>query len=154
LINNVTEHGNGGRVIVAISYADADTVSALTGFVPAVQIGVVPATTGAYAIGGTNANSQFERFLGRFKGAEVWVKPWAIASYAVCYDAAARERPLVRRVDRMAQFIGMRLAQEFMVHPLATNHYDDSFGYAVWGRCSAAVLYFGGGSYVDPTITD
>jgi hypothetical protein len=154
LITNVTEHGNGGRIVVAINHIDADAVAALAGFVPAQLAGVVPATNAAYAQGTTNPANQFDRFLGRFKAAEVWIKPWAIANYIVAYDALARERPLVRRIDRSAEFVGMRLVSEHEVYPLRTAHYEDSFGYGVWGRSSAAVLYFASGTYADPTITE
>ena len=152
LIQNVTEHGHGGRVVVAINYVDAATVSALTGFVPATQQGVLAATSSATTVMGTNAANQYNRFLGMFNAAEVWIKPWAVANYAVCYDAVAREKPLVRRVDRIAQFVGMRLVAEHTVHPLSTAHYEDSFGYAVWGRSSAAVLQFNNATYTDPVV--
>jgi hypothetical protein len=153
LITNVTEHGHGGRIILAINYADVATVSALTGFVAAQVEGIVPSTAAAYAIGTTNPISQFERFIGRFAGAEVWVKPWAIANYVLCYDAMAREKPLVARVHRLPQYNGLRMVSEHTVHPLTTAHYENAYGYGVWGRTSAAVLYFANATYADPTIT-
>lgn len=154
LIQNVTEHGHGGRVIVAIHYLDADTVSALTGFVAAQVVGITPSTNAAFAILPTNPLNQYNRYLGQFKGAEIWIKPWAIQNYALAYDAMAREKPLVLRQHRLPQFNGMRLVAEHTVHPLSTAHYENSYGYGVWGRTSAAVLYFGGGSYTDPSILE
>jgi hypothetical protein len=151
-IVNVTEHGHGGRVIVAINYADAAAVAALTGFIPAPEVTIVPATNAAYTVQTTNSANQFNRYLGRFQAAEVWVKPWAIANYAMAYDALAMEKPLVYRVDSVSSFVGMRLLGATTIAPLATAHYEDSFGYGVWGRTSAAILYFANASYADPTI--
>lgn len=153
-ITNVTEHGNGGRIIAAVNYANEAAVRGLTGFIPAPDYRTVPGANSTVAANSTNPANQFDRFIGIFEAAEVWIKPWAVPTYIAVYDAQAAEKPLVRRVDSDANLNGMRVVAEHTVHPLTTSHYEDTFGYAVWGRTSAAILYFGGASYIDPILSE
>lgn len=151
-INNLIEHGHGGRVIVAVHYNDAATVQALTGFVAptdprVVYTGVQLATTQP-----TNPGNLYNRFLGIFGAAEVWVKPWAIQNYLFLYDSMG-PKPLAMRQDTIAEFQGLRVAAENSEWPLFAKYMEAIVGFGVWTRTNGVVLYIGATSYADPTIT-
>ena len=48
--------------------------------------------------------------IGIFHGAEVWVKPWAIANFAFAWDAASPQKPLVFRQRTQTSLQGLRIA--------------------------------------------
>lgn len=151
-ITDVIEHGHGGRVITAVNHVDVASFTALTGFVPAPQVGTIAATSAAQTIEQTNATNQFNRFLGIFNGSEIWVKPWAIANYAFTWDAAADIKPLVIRQDTAGQR-GLHIAADLELYPLRADYYESDFGIGVWGRTNGAVLMFSNGTYSSPTIS-
>jgi hypothetical protein len=152
-INTVIEHGFGERIIAAFNYVDAPTVIALTGFVAAPDYRVIPANNAAYAKDVTNPASQFNRFLGIFGAAEVWVKPWAIANYSFIWDTNSPMKPLVLREDTVAGFQGLRLAATLDTYPLYAQYFEAMFGYGVWTRTNGAAYMFSNATYTDPTIT-
>lgn len=153
LIEDVVEHGHGGKVIVAINRSNEAAVRALTGFTAYIDPRLVM---------GTQANQPGEklditrldnRAIGLFGAAEVWVKPWAIANYAVCYDAGAAQKPLAFRQRSQVALQGLRIAAEESLHPLTAQFMEAEFGVGVWTRTNGAVLYFASGTYSSPTIS-
>jgi hypothetical protein len=152
-INTVIEHGFGERIIAAFNYADEATVRALTGFVAAPDYRVIPATTAAYTRDVTNPGSMYNRFIGIFGAAEIWIKPWAIANYAFVWDTNSPMKPLVLREDTVAGFQGLRLAAQLDTYPLYAQYFEAMFGYGAWNRTNGAAWYFASASYVEPTIT-
>jgi hypothetical protein len=152
-ITDVVEHGFGGRIIQAYNFNDEATVRALTGFVPAPDYRVVPATTAAYTQQTTNYADQYNKFIGILGAAEVWIKPWAIQNYAFTWDVDSPQKPLVMRQDAVAGFQGLRIAAELDTYPLYAKYYEAAYGFGVWSRTNGHVLYFASGSYADPTIS-
>lgn len=150
-VNNVTEHFSGALVEIDINSADAAGVSALTGFkeyqYPGVQLG-----TGVVATGRLDRNTG-NRAIGLFYGAEVWVKPWAIDDYALVRVVEGAPKPLAYRQPVEPRRRGLRLMANLATHPLHADYFSRMFGFGVQSRVSAAVHYFGAGSYADPTIT-
>lgn len=153
LIQTVIEHGFGDRIVVAIHYADEAAVRALTGFVAAPDFRVIPANTSAYTRESTNPSSFYNRFIGIFGAAEVWIKPWAIQNYMLCWDASSSMKPLVLREDTVPGFQGLRLAATLETYPLYAQYFEAMFGYGVWTRTNGAVWQFNNATYQDPTIT-
>jgi hypothetical protein len=154
LIANVIEHGHGNRIIAAINFNDVATVIALSGFVAAPDYRTVPATNATVTMETTNPANQYNRYLGVFGAAEVWVKPWAIQNYIFVYDAADDRKPLAFRQDAVgAPLQGLRMAAELDTHPLYTQYFEADFGIGVWTRTNGAVLYFANATYASPTIT-
>lgn len=150
-INDVIEHGFGGKVIAAINKADEAAVRALTGFVayPDPRIIYRNSDTPGQTLDITRLDN---RAIGIFGGAEVWVKPWAIANYVFVYDSDDPQKPLVFRQRSDSQLQGLRIAATLDTYPLHAQYMEDEYGIGVWTRTNGAVLYFGGGAYVDPTI--
>ena len=154
-INDVIEHGHGGAVKVAISKTDETAVRALSGFVayqdPRLMVPVYSSTG---APGQTLDISRLDnRAIGIFEGAEVLVKPWAIANYAFAWDADDPNKPLVYRQREQSALQGLRIAAVNSSFPLQAQFMEAEFGIGVWTRTNGAVLYFANATYADPTIS-
>jgi hypothetical protein len=151
-INDVIEHGHGGAVKAAINKADETAVRALTGFVAYPDPRIIYRATDTP--GQTLDISRLDnRAIGIFEGAEVWVKPWAIANYTFAWDAASPNKPLCFRQRVQESLQGLRVAAENVAFPLTAKFMEAEYGLGVWTRTNGAVLYFAGGSYTDPTIS-
>lgn len=152
-ITDLIEHGHGARVMIAIHHTNAAAFAALTGFVPAlpnyVQTPAYNVTTPAVR---TDLGSQYNRLVGYYNAAEVWVKPWAIANYMFIWDSASEQKPLKYR-ERGGAADGLQLAASFDSYPLQADFYEAEFGFGVWTRTNGVVVQFNNGSYTSPTIT-
>ena len=150
-VNTVAEHFSGAQLEIDINSADAAGVAALTGFkeyqYPGVQLG-----TGVVATGRLDRNTG-NRAIGLFYGAEVWVKPWAIDDYALVRVVDGAPKPLAFRQPVEPRRRGLRLLANLNTHPLHADYFSRLFGFGVQNCVGAAVYYFGGGSYTDPTIS-
>ena len=151
LINDVVEHGHGGRVMVAISKTDEAAVRALAGFVAYTDPRLILQTTEAPA-NRLDITRLDNRAIGIFGAAEVWVKSWMPANYIFVWDAAS-EKPLVIRQREGESMQGLRIVGENDAFPLHARYMEAEFGVAVWNRTNGAVLYFANATYADPTIT-
>lgn len=152
-INTVIEHGFGERIVAAFNYADAATVTALTGFVPAPDYRTIAANNLTVTRDSTNPASLFDRLLGIYGAAEIWVKPWVPANYSFIWDIESSMKPLVMREDTVPGFQGLRLAAQLDTYPLYAQFFEAMFGFAVWNRTNGAAYQFSNATYVDPTIT-
>ena len=152
LVNTVLEHGisAGGKIILAISATDRTAVEALSGFkaYPDPRVSFVATDVNRQTIDVTRLDNLA---IGTFGAAEVWVKPWAIANYAVAYEAGGAQKPLVMRTRSGSS--DLQIAAEIADYPLQAKYMEAEFGVGVWNRTAGGVLYFAGGSYTDPTIT-
>jgi hypothetical protein len=150
-VNNVVEHGLGGAVQVCINAANEAAVRALTGFVAYVdarlQLGTGQVPTERLTI----ANSG-NRPIGLFGQAEVWVKPWAVAGYAVILDTAAAEKPLALRTPNGVAPALVRVAEND-AFPLIAQFYESEFGFGALNRGAGAVHQFTSGTYTEPSIS-
>lgn len=150
-LENVVEHYNEGMALININRAQEATVRGLADFVPYVDPRIQQASTTTYANGGLDVNRLYNRAIGVFNGAEVWVKPWMIASYVHAWMRGA-PAPLKVRY-RKGSTHGLQLVAEVDAHPLRAKAYEHEFGVGVHERTNGAVMYVGSGSYVAPTIT-
>lgn len=156
VINDVIEHGHGAAVRVAINKADETAVRALSGFVAYPDPRLIVPVYSATGVPGTKLDiSRLDnRAIGIFGGAEVWVKPWAIANYPFAWDAGGSQKPLAFRQRASTAIQGLRIAAENDDYPLYAQFLEAEFGIGVWTRTNGAVYYTGSGaSYTDPTIT-
>lgn len=151
LINTVIEHGYGINVKLAISTTDETTVRALSGFTayPDPRIVYRNTDTPGQTLDISRLNN---RAIGIFGGAEIWVKSWMPANYAFCWDSGS-PRPLVYRQRTNASVQGLRIAATNNIYPLYAQYMEAEFGVGVWTRTNGAMLYFGGSSYTDPSIS-
>lgn len=154
LLETVLEHYAAGEGVIYINRAQETATKGFTGgFTKLDQVQIIPATTrdviGAPRL---DAIQLYNRQIGMFNGAEVWVKPWIPAGYVVCF-IRNQPKPLAIR-SRNAGSNNLVLAIEDEHYPLRARTYEREFGVGVWNRQAAAVLYTGGAAYAAPTIPD
>jgi hypothetical protein len=151
LINHVVEHGHGGMIKIAISRTDEATWRALTGFTAYTDPRLIYRNTDtpAQTLDITRLDN---RAIGILGAAEIWVKPWAIANYAACWDNAG-PKPLAYRQRSATTLQGLRVAATLRTFPLVAEYMQAEFGVGVWNRTNGAILYYGNTTYADPTIS-
>ena len=154
-ITDLIEHGHGSRVMIAINYSDVSDFEGLTGFVKAVpQYVQVPAYNVTVPSARTDLGNQYNRLVGYYGAAEVWVKPWMIANYMFVWDAGSAQKPLAFRQRAGGNVTqGLVLAAELDAYPLRADYYEAEFGVGVWTRTNGVVVEFDNGTYQVPTLT-
>jgi hypothetical protein len=151
-IETVIEHHNTGQAMLYINRAQEAAIRAMTAnFSPYTDVRVIPASTAQVANGSLIQTNLYNRAIGIFDGAEVWVKPWIPANYMFAFVMGA-PKPLVLR-ERNAGSSGLQIAAEDEAYPLRARTVEAEFGVGVWTRTNGVALYVGGTSYVTPTIT-
>lgn len=150
LILTVQEHYNAGTPVVYISSTDEAAVRALTGFQPAYDMRLTIADTVTRPTQGLDMANLYDRFIGYFGAAEVWIKPWMLASYIFAW-VKGQPPPLVMRVPAFDVPADLRLIADEGRHPLHARSYERQFGVGVWNRTNGAVLYTASGTYATPT---
>ena len=153
MINTVQEHGHTGATYVAINVANEAAFRALAGFSAYVDMRMtIPADTST-PMTRLDYRKTNNRPIGLLSGAEIWVKPWAIASYAFCYDAEDARKPLVlRQRSSGGALVGLRNVGSWSTHPFGGENMEWEGGAGVWTRTNGACYYFGGAAWADPTI--
>lgn len=144
LIANVTEHGNTG-VKLFIPQALVATLVGLasTKFVRLNMVGIVPASTSTSTVAQYDpANVDPNNALvGYWDGIPVLTRSWMPTSLVLCLaENSFGEKPLVYRVEKIAQLRGFRMAGDYNVHPLMAESWEANFGMGVWNRSACAVL--------------
>lgn len=154
LILTVQQHYIGG-VRVAINSAQEAAVRAFTGFTATVDARIVQANTVTYARTALDTTNQGDRFIGVYNGAEIWVKPWAIANYLVAWNMGAPKALAYRTTSGAdAPSAGLQPIYRQRGYPLTMEGWQRVFGIGVVGRVSMAILYVGGTSYTAPTLVN
>jgi hypothetical protein len=151
LVDTVTEHRAGSKPVVYINLADATAWAGLTDFKPFPDPRLtVPLSTTSVPLQKLDLGDQQ---IGLFGAAVVWVKPWAIANYAVCIDIGAPEKPVALRTRTGSPLVLEPLATNIM-SPIQADYMMSEYGFGVWNRVGGAVLDHrtGAVAYVDPTI--
>lgn len=151
LVNTIVEHGIGnGTLKLAISATDRTAFEALSGFkaYPDPRINYVATDQNRQTI---QLNRLDDLAIGTFAGAEVWVKPWAIANYIAGFVADGEVKPLVLRTRDGSN--NLQIAAEIKLYPLQAEFMEAEFGVGVWNRTAGGILYFANSTYADPTIS-
>jgi hypothetical protein len=152
IIANVTEHYASGMARLYINQAQEAAIRAMTSnFTAYIDARIIPASTAQVARGELDMTNIYDRAIGIFDAAEVWVKPWIPANYLLA-TLVGPQKPLAWRTRRVGSG-GFGLDYENESYPLRARQYGREFGIGVWNRTNGAVLYVGGTSYSDPTIT-
>lgn len=151
IIDDVVEHGHGDRVVLNISRTNETAFRALTGFEAYVDPRLTLNANANDPRTRANIGRLDNRAIGIFGAAEVWVKPWAIAGYYFAH-ALGGPKPLGFRQREQAALQGLQMVSSSEIHPLTVEFFEAEFGIGARTRTNGAVLYVGGGSYVDPTI--
>jgi len=153
LILAVQEHANVGTPVVIIAAADEAGWRALTGFSAYVDARLTLNTAANQPLARLNYSDLYNRAIGIYGGAEIRIRPWAIANYAFAY--IENQPPILcMRVPSQAPDLGnLNFNYEDERLPLRARHYERQFGVGVWNRVGGAVLYHANATYASPTIT-
>ncbi len=175
-VSTTIEHFNGGDLYIYINQAQEASVRSMTNgvFTAYVDARVVGPTSNYNAPGvGLNPITIYNRPIGIFSGAEIWVKPWIPANYTFCF-VAGQPKPLAMRMrgsgpegseGKPVSIFGnpagnvavagpgdLMLVYENELFPLRARQWVREFGVGVWNRINGCCMYVGGNSYVQPTI--
>ena len=150
-VSDLTEHGHTSGVQMIINIANQAAVEALSDFTayadPRLTYRATDTTTRTLDL-----NNIGNRAIGIFKEAEVWVKPWALASYALITAVDDPEKPLKMRQHNVSSVRGLRIAAQNETYPIRADEFEAYLGFGVWSRTNGVVHYAGSGTYADPTI--
>lgn len=172
LIDHIAEHAYGGEMFLAINKAQETTIRGFTGFTAYVDVRAVQASTTSYADSkALDVISINNRPIGIYRGAEIWVKPWAVANYVVGWvnDPQQKKALGMRIMGDGPEGIGggsgslivggngtgpgdLELVFEHDDYPLRCREYVREFDVAPVNRVLMAVLYISNATYANPTI--
>jgi hypothetical protein len=152
LIETVIEHGFGGGMRLFINRAQENAIRGFAGFAGYTDPRIIPADNTVRARGDLNQTQLYNRPLGVFGAAEVWVKPWIPSGYLLAMDVNSPLKPLVFRTRDGGQLGNLAIAAEHEHYPIRAQHMDREFGIGVWNRTNGAVLYVGSGTYTAPVF--
>jgi hypothetical protein len=151
LVNTVMEHSNTGDLKLYINRAQETATRAFAGFTRYEDPRIITASTTTLARGTLDFTQVYNRAIGIFGAAEVWVKPWIPSGYELALRLGPGLQPLVMRRRSMdGGFGNLQLVAEAESFPLRAQYFEREFGMAVWNRINAAVSYSGGAAYVVP----
>ena len=152
LVNTVIEHFLTGGIQLLINPAQETAVRGFTGFNQYFDPRLIPSVNQTNAMGDLDVMNITNRAIGVFGAAEVWVKPWIPASYCVAVLVGSPQKALCMRT-RNAGSGNLDLLFDNEIFPLRSRSYGREFGFGVWNRVAAAVLYTGGASYTAPATS-
>ena len=151
LVTAVQEHFNSGVPVIVINSADEAAWRALTNFKALIDPRLSINMNANQPIVRLDYANTYNRLIGYYGPAELWIKPWAIANYAFAY-LRGQEPPLAMRVPAFEGLGDLNLQYEDERLPLRARAYERQFGIGVWIRVGGAVLQFSNGTYQIPVI--
>jgi len=152
LIATVREHGDDTNVEVHLAQAQEAAVKALAGFAPVMDVQIQVASTSTVAVGALNTANPANRKIGRYDGADVFVKPWVFDNYGLAIDTNSQALG-IRHPDDLEDE-GLRPIGQIVTFPLQSDYWGAEFGIGTRNRRGAAVAQFNSGTagvYTDPT---
>jgi hypothetical protein len=161
LVDNVTEHAESGELVIYIPLGLQTTVEGFTSNFKTLQAPLIdpgPGSTADVVLNGQKDNPYDvnDKLIGIWDGfVRVYVKPWMPANYILAYMRGGNMggSALEYRRPTLAVAANFRLVWEDEHYPLRARTMEREFGIGVWNRLGAAILYTGGTSYVQPTLT-
>jgi hypothetical protein len=120
-------------------------------FTAMVDAQIVQGANVTYARGDLDTRAIYNRQIGVFRGAPLWVKPWVISGYPIVL-MQGQVKPLAYRYDPLV-YPDLELVYDNETFPLRARAYTRAFGVGVWNRVAAAVIDVAHGTYTAPTIT-
>lgn len=152
-VEAVADHGWTNELTIVIHRANKSDIEGLAGFT-AYHDDRIVAIANDRTVELLDRENLGNRKIGIFGDAEVWIKPWAIQNYVFITDPGqtGRQKPLRFRQHHVASMRGLRMANSIPDYPLTSQIMDAYFGFGVQNRSNGLVRYFGGGSYVAPSL--
>ncbi len=153
LIENVTEHGHTRGIKLVINLNNLAAISSLSEFTPLTGALVIPGSASDRTTLTLDVNAPADnRIVGVWAGNyPVWVKPWAVSNYVLCYAAGEEAKPLCERYD-VDYGRGLQMPATIDLYPLRIDYNVVYTGFGVWTRTNGAILYIGGTTWADPSL--
>lgn len=153
VLETVLEHYPSGNAMIYINRAQEPAIRGFTpNFTALMNAMVMGPTTAQQIMGGERLEAVpiYNRMIGEYRGAEVWVKPWVPSSYIFVF-LKDQPKPLVLRTRNPGSGDLVLVADDERA-PLRAKSYEREFGVACWNRPNGGILYTGGSSYTAPTL--
>ena len=153
LQNTVIEHYASGQLRTYINRAQEAAVRAFSGFYPYYDARITPSVNQDVANAVTlNQFDIYNRPIGVFGAAEVWVKPWIPASYIFSFNLGA-PKPLRMRTRPSAGMDrgNLRIAAQVEAYPLMATYMEREYGIGVYERTNGAALLTTNATYSAPS---
>jgi hypothetical protein len=154
LIDTVVEHYASGAVRVYAPRGLESTVRGFADFLPYWDARITPSVNQNNALDTPiDVLNIYNRPIGIFGAAEIWVKPWVPANYLFAFNTQApkplrmRTRPTVGTANRG----DLRIAAQLASYPLMGTFMEREYGIGVCERQNGAVLYTASSSYAAPS---
>jgi len=148
----IIEHFLAGSIQMLCNPAQETLIRAATGFFPYYDARLTPSVNQTNAMADLDVMNITNRAIGIFGASEVWIKPWIPPGYVVGVLVGSPQKALVMRT-RNAGSGNLELLFDNEVFPLRSRSYGREFGFGVWNRVAAAVLYTGATSYSAPATS-
>lgn len=153
LMNTVIEHYNTGSIRIYINRAQESAVrgftTGTTKFYPYYDVRITPSVNQDAARGANlDQLNIYDRAIGIFGAAEIFVKPWIPANYVFCFNPEAPKT--LRMRTRSAQRGNLRIAADLEMYPLRATFMEREYGVSVFERSNGAALYIGNSTYTAP----
>lgn len=151
-VNNTREHSDSSQVEIHIAAADEGAFRNLDGFAPATDIDVRVSVNETVATRAAEYRNSGNRFIGRFDGCDVHVKPWIFDGYLSAVDVSQPFLGIRHPDDREDE--GLRMIGKIVSFPLQSDYWGAEFGIGVRRRGGATVAHMAAqapGEYTDPT---
>jgi hypothetical protein len=153
LIDTVVEHFNQGSVRVYINRGQEQTVRGFADFLPYWDARITPSVNQNNALQTPlDVLNIYNRPIGIFGAAEVWVKPWVPANYLFAFNTQVT-KPLRKRTRPSAGTVNrgdLRIAAQFSSYPLMATYMEREYGIGVYERRNGACLYTQNSTYSAP----
>ena len=152
-ITTALEHGHGAGLKLAFNYADESVIRGVSGFTDYIDPRIVrPALTEDVANKGLDMVDLYDRPIGLFNAAEVWIKPWIPAGYAFLWASESPDKPLFFRQQDAQALRGLRVPATYEAFPLHAEYMQVEYGVGVWTRTNGVAMRLGNGTWADPTL--
>ena len=154
LLDKVAEHGTlGGQGLrLYINIAHEATVRGFADFVAHIGVDLIKSPMDINTPTALTYTNRYDRSIGQFQGAEVWVKSWMPANYLFAFNVLGMDKPLLRRIPKIGNG-DLRIIGESDMFPLHAKVWGRDIGISVWNRANGAVWYTASGSYAEPTLS-
>ncbi len=152
LIDTVVEHFNTGSLRVYCNHANEATIRGFADFLPYWDARITPSVNQTNALQTPlDVLNIYNRPIGIFGAAEVWVKPWVPANYLFAFNTDAPKPLRMRTRPSVGANRGeLRISAQLAMYPLMATYMEREYGIGVYNRENGACLYTGNATYTAP----
>jgi hypothetical protein len=150
-LQTVLEHFKSGKALIYINQAQETAMRGFADFQKLYDTSVNVGANLTYAKGDLDVVQIYNRRIGTYHGADVWVKPWMPAGYQLTVMSGQEKVLAWRRAPRKPDTFTLTYENE--AYPLRARTYERNFGLGVYNRVAASILDTAHTTYTAPTIT-